>query len=52
MAPAKKEGWINLYPSYVADSVVCSSCVHHSQQEAKDKAEIGVIATVKIEWEE
>lgn len=52
MDPIKKEGWINLYPSYVADSVVCSSCVHHSQQEAKDKAEIGVIATVKIEWEE
>ncbi len=51
MAPTKKEGWVNLYACGEGD-VVCSYCVHPSQQEAKDKAEVGIIATIKIEWEE
>lgn len=45
-APEKHEGWINIY----SDTIV--SRIYPSEEEAKENACDGAIATIKIEWEE
>ena len=48
----KREGWVNVYPTMVEDDGRVITCIHTSEEAAKAIASRGVIATVKIEWEE
>lgn len=53
MAPAKKEGWINIYPSKPLETLRKQvSEIYNSKEEALKYKFIGCIATTKIEWEE
>jgi hypothetical protein len=45
--PAKKTGWIHIYPN-----MICSGTVHHTRQEAEKSASNGCIAILEITWEE
>ena len=47
-APEKHEGWVNVYR---IGGLGCR-CIFDSEEEARQNADEGVIATVKIEWEE
>lgn len=53
MAPAKKEGWVNIYPSKPLETLRKQvSEVYNSKEEALRYKFNGCIATIKIEWEE
>lgn len=43
--PEKHEGWINIYPEF-------KNYIYKSEKDAKDVAAPGVIATIRVEWEE
>lgn len=47
-APEKHEGWVNVYR---IGGLGCR-CIFDSEEKARQCADEGVIATVKIEWEE
>ena len=47
-APEKREGWVNVYR---IGGLGCR-CIFDSEEEARQNADEGAIATVKIEWEE
>ena len=47
-APEKHEGWVNVYR---IGGLGCR-CIFDSEEEARQNADEGAIATVKIEWEE
>ena len=49
-APEKKEGWINIYK--VENDMYKGSYIWSTEEDAKENACSGAIATVKIEWEE
>ena len=53
-APAKKEGWVNLYKDKDEDITYLPGIIHDSEKEAKEaiKDDPEFIATIKIEWEE
>lgn len=46
-APKKTEGWINIYSGSFT-----GSNIYNSKEEARKMADVGCIATIKIEWEE
>lgn len=53
--PIKKEGWMNIYKNYKANSsIVPGGAIYNTKEEAKIAAEDNstYISTVKIEWEE
>lgn len=53
MAPTKKEGWINIYPSKPLETLRRQvSEIYSSKEEALKYKVTGCIATTKIEWEE
>ena len=47
-APEKHEGWVNVYR---IGGLGCR-CIFDSEEKARQCADNGVVATVKIEWEE
>jgi hypothetical protein len=47
MSPVKSEGWINIYKG---GKLGC--CVHKTEEEAQANASPGLIACIRIEWEE
>ena len=47
-APEKHEGWVNVYR---IGGLGCR-CIFDSEEKARQCADEGAIATVKIEWEE
>ena len=47
-APEKHEGWVNVYR---IGGLGCG-CIFDSEEKARQCADEGAIATVKIEWEE
>ena len=49
--PEKHEGWVNIY-RYTIPGGECYKTIYPSEEEAKENAGFGVIATAKIEWEE
>ena len=49
-APEKHEGWVNIYRD--SNNAPYCSYIFTSKEDAKIKVTSGVIATVKIEWEE
>ena len=53
-APAKKEGWVNLYKDKDEDITYLPGIIYDSEKEAKEaiKGDPEFIATIKIEWEE
>lgn len=46
-APEKHEGWINIYSGSST-----GGNIYDSEEEARKMADVGCIATIKIEWEE
>lgn len=53
MAPTKKEGWVNIYPSKPLETLRRQvSEIYSSKEEALKYKVTGCIATIKIEWEE
>ena len=52
MAPAKKEGWVNIYHPPVKNLNGVSWFAYNSREEAIANQASGYIATAKIEWEE
>ena len=46
-APKKTEGWINIYSGSST-----GGNIYDSKEEARKMADLGCIATIKIEWEE
>ena len=51
-APEKHEGWVNLYRDTILSEQPFYKYIYPSEEEAKRNALFGIIATVKIEWEE
>lgn len=51
-ATEKKEGWVNIYRDTTLSENPFYKYIHPSEEEAKRNACSGVIATIKIEWEE
>ena len=49
-APEKHEGWINIYRDTLRGEYY--KYIYPSEEDAKENACSGAIATVKIEWEE
>lgn len=52
MAPVKKEGWLNVYPSNVPSPVGVCSHIYPSQAAADEEAGKHRKACIRIEWEE
>lgn len=50
-APEKHEGWINIYRDTILSGAYYKY-IYPSEEDAKENACSGAIATVKIEWEE
>ena len=50
-ATEKHEGWINIYRDTILSGAYCKH-IYPSEEDAKENACSGAIATVKIEWEE
>ena len=50
-APEKHEGWINIYRDTILSGAYYKY-IYHSEEDAKENACSGAIATIKIEWEE
>lgn len=50
-APEKHEGWVNIYRDTILSGAFYK-CIYPSEEEAKENACYGAVATVKIEWEE
>lgn len=46
MVPIKKEGWINIYKTQEV------GYIYDTEAEALENANVGLVATIKIEWEE
>lgn len=50
-APEKHEGWINIYRDTILSGAYYKY-IYPSEEDAKENACSGAIATIKIEWEE
>ena len=50
-APEKHEGWINIYRDTILSGAYYKN-IYPSEEDAKENACSGAIATIKIEWEE
>ena len=50
-APEKHEGWINIYRDTILSGAYYKY-TYPSEEDAKENASSGAIATIKIEWEE
>lgn len=47
----KREGWVNIYRAYGCENPSAAT-VHATEEAAKTFASIGLVATLKVEWEE
>lgn len=52
MAPVKKTGWLNVYPSNVTSPVGVCSHIYPSQAAADQNALVTRKACIHVEWEE
>ena len=48
----KREGWVNIYRTYTPETPEMLCCIHPTEKVAKTFASDGLVATVKVEWEE
>jgi len=48
----KKEGWVNIYPTNDPNYSCFTSDCYLSEEDAEENIMNGIIATVKVEWEE